>query len=192
MSTYYDPNEVRKPSVLIGRFPAHLIQFEPGTEHTHEQNGTGIPYNTKVIFDDCSGLTGKNGKDQEFPADHMKGVECIGKTIWFNINPPEGKSWLNRWYKEWCDACGYNFPEETIEVDGEPKVVFKLVAVEEKDVYGSPVFANVELIESRREKGRFYPTVVSIEPREGERLDYEEKLLAELEASEGKKESAGF
>lgn len=207
----FNPNQQPKPTVLIGTFPAHISKFTKGNEF----NG-GIPFNTEVIFDDCTGLKGTNSQGKEFDAEHMHGAYSKGETAWFNANPDSGQEWKNGRYFQWCTAAGFKFKETKVK----DEIEYELTEVEEKDVWGKPVNATVKLQGTYKgDSGRtvyitvgsademtlaeethklsakgiaLYPTVVKVEPREGEALDWEEKVLEDLEAEEGNKEEAGF
>jgi hypothetical protein len=203
------PGQTRKPAVLIGTFPAHLTKWEEGKTY-----GNGIPYNTGVTFDDCKDLVGTNSKDEEFSAEHMTGKTCQGITVWFNAKTEETEQWRNQRFFEWGTTLGFKFPESKEQPDKE-KISYDLCKIPEKEVWGTPVLATV-ILQGRTEKNgkkitlsaknaaeykalqdqhnfvieniRLFPTVVAIEPREGEKLEFEEKLLAEM----GKEEKAGF
>ena len=94
---------------------------------------TKIPKMVKNGDGELSQAMDEDGTPTQISASFMKGKRFSSTGIWLTPNPPEGKGWKNRKYKEFFEHLGVVFPEDK---NGNTQ----LAIVEEEDIIGHPCF----------------------------------------------------
>jgi len=173
-NVFYDPSESgNRPRLLLGTFPAHLIEWKEGQEH----NGS-IPFNpTFKIATEAEGLTGidlNNG-------DTVDAKCCIGQTvkgkgIWLDPNPTKENRWRNKGYVEFSEALQFKLPEVEDPEDKEKKLK-NLVKLDEYEILGRPIMITIEKEMDKRpgKEGNFFPKVFYVSAWDNGKMMEEEK-----------------
>ena len=146
-ATFEDGTDGYQPATP-GKYPAHVSEFEVRTF----DSGSKVFNIEFILAEECKSMQvqkherkGKtyipcnkdNGDPEIVSAGFMTGKKYRSAGVWLTPKLPEDQRWKNRTYKEFFTNMGIEFPKDD-------KGVVQLGEVEEEDVIGMPVLADVK------------------------------------------------
>jgi|TARA_Y100000310_G_C20304571_1_gene633348 hypothetical protein len=144
-ATFEDGPDGYQPATP-GKYPCHVSGFDV---HTHKNSKV---FNIEfTLAEECKNMQVQkherkastyhpinkdNGEPEMVSAGFMTGKKYRSAGVWLTAKLPEGERWKNRKYMEFFSNMGVEFPKDD-------KGVFQLGEVEEEDVVGMPVLADI-------------------------------------------------
>ena len=159
-----------------GKYPAHVSGFDV---HTH--NNSKVFNIEFTLANECKDMqihkherkahtyhpvNKSDGSPEMVSAGFMTGKKYRSAGVWLTSKLPETDRWKNRKYMEFFTNIGIEFPKDD-------KGVMQLGEVEEEDVIGMPVLADIKPYEYKNKDGemKYSLRVLSLFPwNDGERV----------------------